>query len=253
MRIPRLLLIITFPLLFILLESFLLWPKFLFLAEGLALIWLLFLIRYLAQQSTLGKKWFINALLPLLLFISLSFSLTMLTNQWLIQIIIIFLLIFLGRYLTMLYNFWVKNDLKQLERLANFSLSGGLVIIFSAISDIYSLQTFVSWSTWSLFGLAVLIIIAVIYHNWHACQLNIKENKNLFIILIILLAETVAILFFWPFNYQVLALVVTLAYYILINCTRLYLGASLNKNKVRSYLIFSAVVFLILILSARWF
>ncbi|MCX6798341.1 MAG: hypothetical protein NTX66_03990 [Candidatus Falkowbacteria bacterium] len=253
MKTSRLLLILSAPLLFILLESFLLWPKFLLGTEIIAILWILGLVRYFASQSSLGKKWLLNALLPILLYVSLSFSAAILINSWLIQVIFIFLLVFLIRYFQVLYGWLVKNDLKQINRLPNFSLSGGLLIIFSAISNIYSLQVFVSWPTGWLFGLSVLVIAFVTYNNWQACQLNIKENLTLFLVINILLAETVAILFFWPFNYQVLALIVTLVYYVLINCTRLYLSAALDKRKIQLYLIFSAAFFVFLILSTRWF
>lgn len=195
----------------------------------------------------------IHALLPLLFFASLSFSATILVNRWLIQIIFAFLILFLSRYLKLLYNFWVKNDLKQIDRLPNFSLSAGLIIIFSSIFNIYSLQVFVSWSTWSLFFLSCLAVVLVVYHNWQICQLNIKENLNLFVIVNLLLIETIAVLFFWPFTYQLLALIVVLVYYVLLNCARLYLGSNLDKAKIKFYLIFSSVVFVVLILSARWF
>jgi len=252
MKSSRLLLFLTPIVLFLCLESFLIWPKFLFASEFIALAWLVFVVRYLALRSSLGKKWFIHALLPFLLFASLSLSAAILVNRLLVQVIFVFLILFLSRYLKLLYNFWIKNDLKQIDRLPNFSLSAGLLIIFSAIFNIYSLQVFVSWSTWSLFLLSCLTVILVTYHNWQICQMNIKENINLFAIVNLLLIETIAVLFFWPFNYQLLALVVVLIYYVLINCARLYLSANLDKAKIKFYLIFSAAVFVVLILSARW-
>lgn len=253
MKSSRWFLLLSPLILLVCLELFLIWPKLLFVFEAIAVIWLIFVIRYFALRSSLGKKWIIHALLPLLLFTSLSFSATILVNRWLIQVIFVFLILFLSRYLKLLYNFWVKNDLKQIDRLPNFSLSAGLIIIFSAIFNIYSLQVFVSWSTWSLFFLSCLAVILVTYHNWQICQMNIKENLNLFVIINLLLVETIAVLFFWPFAYQLLALVVVLIYYVLINCARLYLSANLDKAKIKFYLIFSALVFLVLILSARWF
>ena len=252
MKTAKLLVILSTPVLLLLLESFMLWPRFLIGAELVAVFWIIFLVRFLARQSSLGKKWWLHALLPGLLFLSLSFCGAILVNQWLIQIVFLFLLIFLARYFNVLYGFFVKNDLKQIERLPNFSLSGGLLLVFVSISDIYSLQVFVSWSTWAIFGLSILFLLLITYHNWQICQLNIKNNLSLYLIVNLLLLQTIAILFFWPFNYQVLALVVTLIYYVLINCTRLYLSASLTKEKVRLYLLFSGLAFIFLILSARW-
>jgi len=253
MKNAKFLIFLSSPILFVLLEVFLFWPKFLLSVEVLALIWIFFVVRSLAHQSSLGKKWFIHALLPALLFASLSFSASILINPWVIQLIFIFLLVFLARYFQVLHGFFVENNLKEIDRLHNFSLSGGLLIIFFSTLSIFSLQVFLSWSNTTLFLLCLLSFALVTYHNWQVCNLNIRENFSLYVVVNILLLQTVAVLFFWPFAYQVLAVFMALIYYVLINCTRLYLGASLDNKKIQLYLIFTGAAFLLLLLTARWF
>jgi len=253
MKTAKLILIISPFWLLLCLESWLIWPQLLWGSELLAIIWLILAIRYLARRSSLGKHWFVQALMPALLFLVLSFSAAILVNRWLVQAVFIFLIFFLTRYLQVLYKFWVDNDLKQLDRLPNFSLSAGLLTVFFGAFDVYSLQAFVSWSSWSFFFLALAILAAVVYHNWQVCRLNWRDNWPLFLAIVVILAETLAVLFFWPFNYQVIALSAVLVYYVLINSARLYLGAKEERRKIKFYLLFSALVFVILILTARWF
>lgn len=252
MKLARIFLILSPVVLLLLLEAILLWPPLLFWWELLAVLWIVFVVRFWSLKSSLGKKWFFHAFLPLLFFLSLSLGTTILINHWLIQFIFLFVAIFLTRYFAMLYNFWVKNDLKQIDRLPNFSLSAGLLIIFFSVFYIFSLQVFINWSLGRLFLLSAVTAILVIYHNWRSCQLNFRVNFLAFLTAGLLLSEVLLILLFWPFSYHFLALIAVLSYYLLINYFRLSLGAEMEKGKLKFYFIFSALAFLILILSTRW-
>lgn len=252
MRLARIALVFSAPLIFVLLQASLLWPSFFPYAIVFSVVWLVLVIRFLAKRSALGKKWLTSTLLPVLLLIFLPLAAATFTKVWETELVYIFLVVFVGRYLDSLYEFFIKNDIKQTSRFVNFSLSGGMLVIFFASLAIFSLPVFFSWPAWWLWVCLTVTLLLVIYHNFYACQIGINKSPWLFVILALLGAETIAVLLYWPLAYPVLAAVLTLIYYLLINLVRLYASGMLTKEKKRAYIIGIALAIAVILLSARW-
>lgn len=237
------------------LESFLVWPKAVYVALGLINVLLIWLIRYLVKKKQATDGWGNFIILPVI-FVSGVIAYTSLIpesnfiNKLLVQFLFAIALYFVFHYLKELTKYLSQSE--SANELINFSSGFSFLALFFSISSILGLQLFLNLSYWVLLLVIILIIGGLTYQFLWLNRLNSKDNRLLTIINILVLAQVTWVLYFLPFDYNILGLLLVLSFYLLINALKLYLGDNLNRRHLKPLFIFVFIILLLIFLTVKW-
>jgi len=202
----------------------------------------------------LDKKRLSFFVLPFLFINFLSFYSSLLINKWLIFGIVL-LAMFFSYYYFVEFRLRLNRDFDF--NLGNFFVLSdveGLLLVFLGASFIYSLPYFLNFKNWMLLIIIVLILFFAIWQNILIVNKQKQKQETLrssFLFLLVLL-PIVGSLFFLPFNFNVLGLILTLCYYTGLSFIRFHLSETLTNKKIKYNLIFIIVLLLTIFLTVRW-
>lgn len=249
MRIKKFLLLTHFLLLFFLLFAVFVPRSFywILLVVNFVLIFISYRIIRLKPQKSFLKY----LILPIFFINACFFYGSLLASKLLFVLILFFSVLLLFYY----YRSFIKycfTDSSRKENLAFWSNLFGFLTVFLASSFLYGLSYFIKIPIWlSLFSFLIVLLIAF-FHN---LSLEIKSRQNnLFFSFFFLFSifPLVWSLFLMPFNYNVLALIISLFYYSSLNFINFYLNKNLGFKKLRYNLIFISLFLFLVLLSAKW-
>ena len=126
-----------------------------------------------------------------------------------------------------------------------------LAVFFSA-SAAYGAKVFLGYSVWPVLAGLSVAILAAWYQIFIFASSAIRKNLSFFLIAFLILCEFAAVLFFLPFSYQLLGMIMTIVFYFVVGVGRLHLLGDIPKKQLRYYLVFSILATAILVLTARW-
>jgi hypothetical protein len=240
---------------FLALESFLIWPKAIFVAFGLINVALVLIIRYLVKKNPTAGGWGNFIILPVIFtsgiiaytgLIPESVFANKLLVQFLFLVALYFLFHYLGELIKSLSQPEIPNDL------INFSSGFSFLALFFSVSAILGLQLFLNLSYWILLLVIILLIAGLTYQFLWLNRLQPKDNRLLTIINVLVLAQITWVLYFLPFDYNILGLLLVLAFYLLINTLKFYLGGNLNRRHLKPLFIFVFIILLLIFLTVKW-
>jgi len=232
------------------LEWFISHPGFIYIALGL------FVVLNLATAYFLGRKqqsdWWKFALLPGLANIVTTSYMVILTNDLLLQILILLLLIF--NYIYWRYVFYYLHRQAQYQpfSLENISFYISFIIIFLLGSLTYGLRSLLSLS---VLGLSIVIFVflsTTVLQVFWISKLNWKKNLAYLVVIILVLMEMFYMLSFLPLDHNLLGFVWATIYYVIISIVSDKLKDRLTNQKVKYLLLLTGFSWLVLFLSARW-
>ncbi len=237
----------------IVLASGFIWPNLYY--WSLLVFNVIFLIFVLMFNSILlDKKRLSFFILPFLFINSLALYSSLLINKWLIFGIVL-LAMFFSYYYFVEFRLRLNRDFDF--NLGNFFVLSdveGLLLVFLGASFIYSLPYFLNFKNWMLLIIIVLILFFAIWQNILIVNKQKQKQETLrssFLFLLVLL-PIVGSLFFLPFNFNVLGLILTLCYYTGLSFIRFHLSETLTNKKIKYNLIFIIVLLLTIFLTVRW-
>ena len=237
----------------IVLASGFIWPNLYY--WSLLVFNVIFLIFVLMFNSILlDKKRLSFFILPFLFINSLALYSSLLINKWLILGMILSAMFF-SYYYFVEFRLRLNRDFDF--NLGNFSVLSdveGLLLVFLGASFIYSLPYFLNFKNWMLLIIIVLILFFAIWQNILIVNKQKQKQETLrssFLFLLVLL-PIVGSLFFLPFNFNVLGLILTLCYYTGLSFIRFHLSETLTNKKIKYNLIFIIVLLLTIFLTVRW-
>lgn len=251
MKFPRLAVIIYPIIIWLLAQTYFVWPNFLYLSLSISVV-LTVLLNFLLKSPERQTPWWVLTLLPVSFLITITTYISLQANWLVVQLLFLVLAIFLFSYFKSIYYFWHRPDLYKNEDNTIIKAYGGFLVIFLAAADLYGLQSLLSLTVWPMFLIFSVIVLTVTYLN---LQLESTSNKVVWQFSIVntwLIVETALVFVFLPLSYNVSALSVGIIYYLCINLTRLYLQQALTPKKIKLYLIISYAGLAILLLTARW-
>jgi len=255
MKYNRLLVLITPVGVLILLELFIIKPKLIYLALGLAFILVTFTLwRFIKDvQSELRKLYFINSLvLPTLFLVSVSSFLILLSSKLLVQLLVLGTVVFIYVYLRTIYNHSKRLKVYHNVTLENVSSFGNLLVFFFASSAVYGLQSFLNLQIWIIILAIMPIIFLVFYQLLWAYKINFKFGLVFILIGSVILIELAWSISFLPLNYIVSGLVLAICYYGIAGFIRYYLTGILNKKAIKLYIATIIISIFLIFLTAQW-
>lgn len=240
-------------LLLLVLEAQVFWPQFFYGLIVVANLLLLALVYLLLRQP--GKPWWPLWLLPFLVFNSINAYVLLIPqevwlNKFFIQALFILFLGFNFSYCKQAYDFVFHPE--QENNLPNLAANFSFLSWFFALSAVYGLQLFLDLSYWVL--LLVLIILAILstYLNLWVNRLFSKKQAIFMFLAAFIVAQLAWAVYFLPFDYNSLGLIIALAYYVIWNLIRFYLSHNWNKKNLRSLLVFAGLIMLLVLLTVKW-
>lgn len=205
-------------------------------------------IAYEAVNKSLKQDYYL-VLAELTIFVgAIYFFSSLIKVGWGLQIIWLYFIWHLYRYLTTARQHYSGKKLDFID----FSFYHSLVNIFILSSLIFGLQVTLSLSVWPLLALAaplvsLSVILLAIRQKWFK-----QSSWRFWAFLAILELEALLVLSFLPLNYLVLGVLSALFYYSALNFTRLYFEDRLSRKKIKNYALFTIISLIIIFLTARW-
>jgi|GEM_PF-1183105 len=241
--------------LWLLFQSFVFWPKFFFVSLLVLNIVLAVTVYALMKKADLGRAWWNLWILPFLVLNSIVAYVILIPqdiwfNKFLTQALFILIIGFNLSYFKNAFNSVYHSE--QPNNLMELSANFSFLSWFFLLSAVYGLQLFLDLSYWILILVLVgLALLTTYQYLW----INKLREKGSFIFVFLsafVVAQLAWSVYFLPFDYNSLGILMALIYYVFLNLMRLYLSHNWNRKNLKSLLIFSGVIMLLIILTLKW-
>jgi hypothetical protein len=197
--------------------------------------------------------WLLAVFIPAGFLVASSVYASLQMNKIIVQAIFLLNTIFLFIYFRNLYYYYRRPNLYAAEEFAVVKSFGGLMTVFFSAASMFGLQSLLNLTTWPMFLVFITFSLGLTFVNLEDEPAELTVRGRFSLIIVSILAQAAFIFLLLPLQYNVSALCLTIAYYLLINLTKLYLRQALTPRKVRYYLLASGVGLALLLLTARWF
>lgn len=241
--------------LWLLLETFVFWPQFFYIALLLLNIVLILAVYFLVRPAKLGRSWWNFWILPFLVLNSIVAYAILIPqdiwfNKFFIQALFVLILGFNFSYFKNIYDSIFHSD--QPNSLAEISSNFSFLSWFFLLSAVYGLQLFLSLSYWILILLLIVLALLTTYQYLWINNLKGRENYIFVFLSAFVVAQLAWSVYFLPFDYNSLGIIMALIYYVFLNLVRLYLSHAWNKKNLKTLLIFSGTIMLLILLTLKW-
>ena len=188
----------------------------------------------------------------LLLFSGLMF-LSFLEGKLLRQIFLFGLAILLWSFLEVLFIRLHASNRYQTHSLENISIDLNLIILFLTASGFFSLMIFLGVDWWFLLPALVIIVALLTVELVWSGETNRQVGVLYILVITLITAEIFWSVSFLPTSVYVNGLIVTLGYYLMTGLARNWLLGVRQLKALKRYLLISALCFIIIIVTAKWF
>ena len=237
------------------LEAMLAWPNFFYLPLILINFSIVFSVYLLARENKLNWTWINFSWLPIIFINSLVLACGLIPqisfwNKLLLQAIFVaavYFFIFYIRNLWLYFNFPDRPN-----NLDNFSFGLSILSAFFCASSVFGLQLFLSLPYLILALIISALLLLLVFCSLWTARLVEREIWPMLLILFFIFLQIVWALYFLPFDYSVIAFVMTLVFYLALNLMRLNLRQALNRYSLKPLLIYVGIIFVIILATVRW-
>ena len=175
------------------------------------------------------------------------------SDSWLIkELVIIFLVvantIFLYRLITFSYHKYKykKHSLSNISRIINLSS------IFFWFTVLFDLGAFLKVPAWLLLIVGYLITYLIIYQFFSISKIKFSVSRLFILISSILLLELFYVISWLPLVSATRAILIASAYYFITGLSRHHIQASLAKSVYLRYSLIAGLIWVLVLITARW-
>ncbi|MFA5420557.1 MAG: hypothetical protein WC280_00820 [Patescibacteria group bacterium] len=199
-----------------------------------------------------GRSGFARYLILPIFFINLSFLYSSLLASKAVAIFVLFSATFLlfYYYRSALKYYFIESDKKK--NLPVWSNLFGFLTVFIGSAFIYGLPYFLKIN---YFLLAIFLSVLIFVSLFHNIKIESDSSRKAFMFSLVVLFSLIPIswfIFFLPFNYNVLALILSLFYYNALMFIVLYAEKSLSVKKIKYNIVFSLIFLFLILVSVNW-
>ncbi len=252
---PGQLIVLTNLSLWLAMEAFVFWPKLFYVIILLINIILALAVYYLMRRADLGRQWWNLWLLPFL-FLNSVIAYTILIpqdiwfNKFFIQALFLLIIGFNFSYFKQAYDYIFHPE--QPNNLPGLSANFIFLAWFFWLSAIYGLQLFLDLSYWILILVLIGLALLSTYQYLWVNRFKGKDNFIFVVLSAFIVAQLAWSVYFLPFDYSSLGIIMALIYYVFLNLIRLYLSDNWNKKNLKSLLVFAGVIMILVLLTLKW-
>ncbi|HNX10832.1 MAG TPA: hypothetical protein PKI61_01705 [bacterium] len=209
-------------------------------------------IYQLAKNAKAPRPWGRYFLLPLVFLNSiLAYSILVPQNEFLgglfTQLLFIIILWFNALYAQSLKKLWMGMG----DSYSNLSALFSFLSLFFALAALYGLQLFLNLSYWVIIIIMAALVLLLAKQNFGFGPEK-KQYWPFIILIVFIMVQLAWALYFLPFDYDSLGLILALLYYLLINIVKFYLERTLSAKTLKALLLFGGIIMVLLILTVRW-
>lgn len=232
-------------------EIFFFKPQFFFVSLALGLI-IITLGVYVLIKNRSERFWLGFILPPALFFLSFSFYSAVIVSQFWIQAIFLLIVWFTFAYLKNIYYYFSFGAPERADKLRRLLLSGAFLSAFALAAILFALPIFLNLPLAILIGLFAVISLPL-FGQFLLFSKDIEPEQKIFwLVNVLILTEVVSVFSLLPLSYNILGLMTAIIFYLLILFEDWRLTNRLNYRHLRWPLIIGSVIFIFILLSARW-
>jgi hypothetical protein len=231
---------------FFIFEAFFFRPKLFYAAVIVSSLLFLLAVKKITGKKIWGKEFWYFSILPILFSGSVAAYSLLITNHFFIHLLLLLNFSFSFYYLKNIYQG------KQGDFLENISSYGNFLIVFFSFSVIYGLKTFLNIPVWISILVVAMVMILMICQIFWANKVISRTNTVFIFIACLVLTQLAWVLYFLPFNYNALGLILAICYYMLIGLIKLCLSEKLTTRNIKLYLISGLSGIFLILLTAKW-
>ena len=188
---------------------------------------------------------------PILSTISLFAGSTLINRQWIYWLGLIFCLLN-AFYFKQVYIYHFKTKEYKIGTLQNFSNYANLIVFMIFSAAMYGFRSELGSTTWlSMIGILSYALL-LIYHLFWANKIEFKDMRLTLPIAVIAITQVAWGISMLPFDYLSSAILLSITFYTLSNIAKFQLQAELDGLKIKFYLSFSTISYILIFLSVRW-
>ncbi len=212
---------------------------------------------FLSVKYITSKKIFSSLVLflpPGLFFLSfVAYTVIISRNFW-IQFIYLLITWFIFFYFRNLYYFFHEGSDRQLWafKFNNLLRASGFLTVFAASAFLFDLPTFLNWPFYYLLLFSTGINFLMLWQFTFFTKDGIYQQIKVLFISTLVLAEMMLVISLLPFNFNILALLLALFYAFILLMLKLLDHNNLNKKIIKWSFILFILIFIVLLLTARW-
>lgn len=202
----------------------------------------------------LNKRFFNTMISPFLFVLGAVLFYIFLVPQvnWFKHLYIIFVS---GLLLVFLYNLnelLFRPSIRRLFALENLSSHFNLLAVFLLFSSFYTFMFFPTLIFWLTEVLVIVVVILLMYHNFWSNKIVDPKRRFFILVTALVMAQTYLVLSFLPTGFYVNGIILTVLYYLMSEISRVYLLEKLTAKFVRTKLVISVVILVLIFLTTRW-
>lgn len=233
-------------------QAFLMLPNLFFVCLSLGAIAIVFTTRGLAKVGR-SQDWSLFVYFPLIFFLSSYLYSTLIPGTYWIYAIFLLNAIFLYVYFKNLYYFFRYKAPERIDKLDTFLMTGAVLSAFFLGACAYGLPIFLGWDFWPLLMYYGLAVFPLFFQPFILGSLRLKQNWPFFLVALVIFLQIAGVIYLFPFGFSVLGLMAAIVFYLLFLTLRLHVRDRLSMQLLRLPLISSLAIFIILLLTTRWF
>lgn len=230
----------------VLFEAFFFRAGFFYIAIALSNVLMLLAIAGVTRRKINSVEFWNFFILPFIFSNFLAIYSLLLANQYLIQFLFALNLFFTFFYLKNIYK---EGKGRWLENISSY---GNFLAVFFSFSAIYGLKAFLNTEIWILALAAAVVAILIVHQAFWACKVRFQSGFAYVLISCLIIVQIAWALYFLPFNYNTLGLILAICYYMLIGLTKASFAEKLTNRNLKLYLVFGLGSIIIILLTAKW-
>lgn len=221
------------------------WPIILLVLSNLATALLL-------SRSTKQAGWWNFVWLPLLAnLIVMSYAL-IIAQSLLLQAVLVALAVFSLAYWRKVWLYLVGSRRYVSFSLENLSFYANFVLVFLLGSVAYGLRSYLSLPPLGLGLVTMLVLAIIIYQGVWVSKLSWRKLWLHWLVAWLILGQMFYALLLLPLDHNVLGLIWGTNYYLIVSLINDKIAGKVSWSKNKFYFIIVAVIWLVILLTARW-
>jgi hypothetical protein len=177
---------------------------------------------------------------------------TLLSNQFFINLFLVFWSIIYLVYLEAIFNYLYRTKKFFLIDLKNITAYINLMILFLLVFSLINLFIFLNLDWWWVISTFFAISFILFFERFLTVGFDLRKNVVYSLAATVILVELMVTLLWWPLSIYVLAVILMVAYYLLSSLSVLSHQNTIGKKLVIQYIVFAVIVLLVVMAQAQW-
>ena len=172
-------------------------------------------------------------------------------KMWQHAALIICILIY-TLYLEHIFKFIHQSPRYQPYSLENTSNYANIISVFFLFSSAFGLKMFLGYKTWQLIVPILVSLLLLSIQMFWVNKIHLQKRKIILPLILLIMAEGFWAVHFLPTDHYANALILTVVFYVIIDCSRLYFTNALTAKTIKRHAFLGFLALILTLTSSRW-